>query len=99
MDQQSVPEGKDAQLWQLAQRRAAFKRHLATYLVINAFLWVIWFFTEGDRHRGGIPWPAWTTAGWGVGLFFQYINAYVSTGQGSVEKEYDQLKKNSYKNQ
>ena len=97
MDYQPVPEGKDPQLWHLANKRAAFKRHLATYIVVNIFLWLIWWFTDDGRNYGndGIPWPAWASAGWGIGLFFHYIGAYVSTGRNTVEKEYEKLKNQS----
>ena len=97
MSYQTVPEGKDPNLWQLAQRRASFKRHLATYLVINLFLWVLWYFTKGmyDSDYNGyniLPWPIWPMVGWGIGLTFHYISAYVSTGFSSVEREYNKLK-------
>ena len=95
MDYRTVPEGKDPQLWQLANKRAGFKRHLATYLVINIFLWLIWWFTGEKNNNGGIPWPAWTSAGWGIGLLFHYIGAYVNTGNNSVEREYEKLKNQS----
>ena len=96
MHYQPVPEGKDPQLWQLAHRRASFKKHLATYIIINLFLWALWYFTKGkydysSEHRL-FPWPVWSTLGWGIGLLFHFINAYVSTGSNSVEKEYEKLK-------
>jgi hypothetical protein len=96
MNYQPVPEGRDPHLWQLAQRRASFKRHLATYIIINVFFWVLWYFTRG-RHDyssdyGFLPWPVWPMLGWGIGLLFHFIGAYVSTGHNSVEREYDKLK-------
>jgi hypothetical protein len=84
------PPDKDPQLWEIAQRRASFKSHLGVYLVINAFLWGIWYFTsshDGDRY----PWPVWSTLGWGVGLFFHFMGAYVFPRSNSVEKEYEKL--------
>ena len=96
MDYQPTPPGKDPQLWQLAHRRASFKRHLATYIVINAFLWLLWAFTGSRDHDDYLPWPVWSTAGWGIGLLFHYIGANVSTGSNSVEKEYEKL--NNQKN-
>ncbi len=93
MSYQSTPEGRDPQLWQLAQRRASFKSHLTSYLIVNGFLWILWFFSDGERH-GTLPWPAWSTLGWGIGLFFHYMGAYVNTGKNSVEKEYDKLQQN-----
>jgi hypothetical protein len=70
MYNQFTPEGKDPQLWAIARRRASFKTHLTTYVIINIFLWAICFFTDGDRN--GLPWPVWSTLGWGIGLAFHY---------------------------
>jgi hypothetical protein len=42
---QPAPEDKDPVLWEIAQRRASSKKHAFTYLIINAFLWGIWYFT------------------------------------------------------
>ena len=96
MDYQPAPEGKDPHLWQLAHKRASFKKHLGTYVVINLFFWVLWFFTKGrhdySEEYSGIPWPVWPMLGWGIGLLFHFMGAYVSTGQNTVEKEYEKLK-------
>ena len=88
--------GKDPQLWEIAKRRASFKTHLATYIVINLFLWAIWFFT-GDRGEVRInkyPWPIWSTLGWGIGLFFHFLGAYVFPRENAAEKEYEKLIRN-----
>jgi hypothetical protein len=95
-----APEGKDPALWDIAQKRASFKRHLATYLVINAFLWVLWYFTgrhsaieidADDMHWNYFPWPLWTTIGWGIGLAFHFAGAYIYPHANTVEKEYQKL--------
>ena len=87
---------RDPQLWELAKRRAGFKRHLGTYVLVIAFLWAIWFFTGNDSGAGNnkYPWPIWPTGGWGLGLLFHYISAYVSPGQNSAEREYEKLTRN-----
>jgi len=85
-----TPEGKDAQLWQEANKRVSFKTHLASYIVINIFLWLVWAFTGSNEEGFGIPWPAWTTFGWGIGVMFHYLGTYVKTN--SVEREYEKLK-------
>lgn len=90
MSYQFTPQGKDPQLWQQANKRASFKRHLATYTVINIFLWVLWAMTGSDKAVSGIPWPAWTTFGWGIGVLFHYLGAYVNTN--AVDREYEKLK-------
>jgi len=91
MHYQPVPPGKDPVLWQIAQRRASFKRHFSVYVVINLFLWLLWFFTGAHKTDHGIPWPVWPTIGWGIGIFFQFLGAYIYSGFGSVEKEYEKI--------
>lgn len=73
MIQQTTPQDKDPKLWEIAQKRASFKTNLITYLVVNAFLWILWYISDGK----GLPWPIWPTLGWGVGIVFHYFGAYV----------------------
>lgn len=92
MNYMQTPPDKDPRMWDLAQRRASFKKHFATYIVINIFLWLIWYFTgRNDDNNNGFPWPIWSTLGWGVGLAFHYINAYVTPQSNSVDREYEKL--------
>ena len=93
---QPAPPDKDPYLWRLAQRRAAFRSHFRTYVIINIMLWLIWLLTGSDTSRNGIPWPAWSTAGWGIGLLFHYFGAYSNSGD-PVEKEYEKLKNQQQK--
>ncbi|MFN8250708.1 MAG: 2TM domain-containing protein [Ferruginibacter sp.] len=97
---QPAPEGKDPELWEIAQKRAGFKNHLISYIVVNGFLWAIWFFT-GNQHRSmhfdewdtnHYPWPIWPMLGWGIGLAFHYAGAYIFPKSNSVEREYQKLK-------
>lgn len=82
---------RDPQLWEVAQRRVSFKYHLATYLIINAFLWGVWLFGNNGQSTGNYPWPIWPTAGWGIGLFFHFLGAYIFPKENSVEREYQKL--------
>jgi hypothetical protein len=89
---------RDEKLWRMAQKRAAFKRHFVSYLGVNIFLWTLWYFTQGREMEGGwfeghLPWPAWASLGWGVGLFFNFIGAYSMNKQDWAEKEYEDLKR------
>jgi hypothetical protein len=45
------------------QARRDFGSHLVAYVVINAFLVVVWAVTGG-----GYFWPVWVLGGWGIGL-------------------------------
>lgn len=96
-DYYQIPDGKDPHLWQVASRRASFKRHLASYIIVNSFLWVLWYFTAAKTYGSGLPWPIWSTLGWGIGIAFHFAGAYINTGTNSVEKEYDKLTQNNSK--
>ncbi|MEP6710810.1 MAG: 2TM domain-containing protein [Ferruginibacter sp.] len=91
-----MEEQRDEQLWKLAKKRADFQRSLASYFILNAFFWLIWWFTSGTHgYNRGLPWPIWPMLGWGIGLLFQYLNAYGGAKTDLVEKEYEKLKNKS----
>lgn len=79
----------DPELWKIARKRASFQRNVASYLAVNGFLMAVWFFTSGVRSYF---WPIWPILGWGLGLAFQYYEAYVGDRDGLAEKEYQRLK-------
>lgn len=86
---------KERLLWKQAKKRVGFRRHLATYIIVNGFLWATWFLTGRDFYYDNnmrIPWPLWATLGWGIGLAFDFYGAYVVNKTGAVEKEYEKLK-------
>lgn len=87
------PENVDPQIWHMAKQRASFKRHLTTYVLVNALFWVLWYWSEGSQYRHGVPWPVWPGLGWGIGVFFNYLGAYGFGGNGpmSTEREYEKL--------
>jgi len=89
-----MEEQRDERLWRMAKKRAGFKQNLISYLLINAFLWGIWWFTAG-RHENNtrFPWPAWVMLGWGIGLVLNYADAYRGDKETMAEKEYEKLKK------
>lgn len=91
MQEYKTPTDKDPQLWEIAQRRASFKSHLAIYLVMVGFFWIIWWFS-GAKTGGSmaLPWAVWPTVGWGLGVFFHYLGAYVFK-ESQVDREYEKL--------
>lgn len=93
-NQYSRPEetgNRDPKVWEMAQRRVSFKNHLAVYIIVNIFLWGIWYFYTDDN--GGY-WPVYSTFGWGIGLAFHFLGAYVFPKENSVEREYDKMIRN-----
>jgi hypothetical protein len=72
-------ETNDESLRRIALKRANFRKHLSSYIVVMLFLWVIWWFTTGKiTGFTGYPWPMWLMLGWGVSLVIQYFKAYKS---------------------
>lgn len=94
---QTATDEKDPALWRVAKKRAGFKKHLLVYILVNLFLWAIWYFSgdkAGDYGHNRFPWPIWTTLGWGIGLLGNYTSAYGKTTSSATEREYQKLKKN-----
>ncbi|MFL5764638.1 MAG: 2TM domain-containing protein [Bacteroidia bacterium] len=87
-------ENRDEHLWRIAKKRAGFKKQLASYIIVNLFLWAIWYFTDGRMEHDGsdFPWPIWPTLGWGIGLAFSYYGAYHDDRESDTMKEYQKLK-------
>ena len=87
---------KDEELWKIAKKRASFKKHLVTYVIVIGFLWALWYITAGQGCSVSdliTAWPIWATLGWGIGLTFNYFDAYHDLGSSSsVQKEYEKLK-------
>ena len=42
-----TPE-EEAKLARMASRRTGFKKHFAIFFLLNAFLWVVWYFLFRD---------------------------------------------------
>lgn len=95
MDEQQ----RDPELWKMATKRANFKRGLITYAWVNILLWGIWFLSSGRHEQWdgswgrSIPWPAWVTFFWGIGIVADYFKAYGYSKGDLAEKEYEKLKR------
>lgn len=90
---QPTPAGKDPELWEIAQKRASFKSHLAVYIIVNGFFWALWFLKgRSYAEEEYFPWPVWPMLGWGIGLFMHFVGAYIYPKANLVEKEYQKLK-------
>lgn len=84
---------KDDALWQVAKKRAAFKKQLVSYFLVNSLLIGIWMLSSYKTDDINYFWPIWPILGWGVGLGFSYADAYHTNNLFSTEKEYEKLKK------
>ena len=78
----------EEELREEAKKRIGFKAHLSAYIIVNIFLWGLWFVTSPTAYK----WPIWPTMGWAVGLAFHYVSVYHINSFFSVEKEMDKLR-------
>lgn len=89
-----MEDQRDEQLWRIAQKRAQFRRKLYSYVVINIFLWLVWWFTTGNKGNfHGFPWPLWVMIAWSIGLALRYYEAYHGSKSDLAEQEYEKLKR------
>ncbi len=83
----------DEALMALARKRAqdkiGFYIHFTVYVVINAFLIVIWWFV-GD----GFPWFLFILGFWGIGIAAHFLGVFLGTGMSDrmTQREYERLK-------
>lgn len=76
-----------SQAYQMASRRVkakmGFYGHLASYVVVNGMLIGIYLLTA--IAAGGLyyPWFVWPMLGWGIGLAFHFLGAFVFSSADS----------------
>ena len=63
------------------KKKRDFKTHVLMYLLVNAFLVVIWAVTSGDD---GFFWPIFVIIGWGIGVV---ANAWDVYGRKPITEE------------
>ncbi len=74
-----------------AEEKTGFYIHFIIYLLVNAFLFVRWYWITGGE---GFPWVLTVTIGWGIGLVFHFLGVFF-IGPKIEEKEYKKLKEKS----
>lgn len=70
---------KEENTWRIGKTRAAFKRNLFGFVVVNLFFWIVWLVNAGAdyfKDMRGIPWPVWITLCWGIEIAFHYLRTY-----------------------
>jgi|WetSurMetagenome_2_1015567.scaffolds.fasta_scaffold105839_1 hypothetical protein len=87
----------EAEIYQVARKRVEEKKgfytHLASYVVVNAMLVIIWAITNP-----GYPWFIWPLAGWGIGVIFHFLGVFAfnkgtAWESKEIEKEAERLRK------
>ena len=73
----------DQRRWAIRRIRAkrAFWVHLAVYILVNAFLMVVWAASSADYF-----WPAWPMLGWGIGVGAHAVSVFLAPMDVSEER-------------
>lgn len=88
------PTTSEERLRELAVRRvgnkADFRTHLLMYILVNAFLVVIWLMTGS-----GFFWPIFPIVGWGIGIVAHAWDAYgpARVTEERVQREMERLRR------
>ena len=75
------------------KRKRDFKAHLVAYVIVNAFLVLIWYVTGA-----GYFWPGWVIFGWGIGLAAQGYGVFSGQrppAEADVQREMDKIRGHS----
>ena len=75
--------------------REDFRLHLLVYVLVNALLWALWFTDWVDNRATGVPWPAFASFGWGIGLVAHWWTVYGVNDvrrEAEIEKEMRRLR-------
>ena len=85
----------EEEIYEEAKKRVKAKReffsHLTAYIAVNILLIIIWALTGA-----GFPWFLFPLCGWGIGVFFHFMNAFVfitKLDKTSVEKEAEKIRR------
>ena len=74
------------------EAKKGFYKHLVVYVVVNIMLVLIWAFPSG----GGYPWFLWVLGLWGLGVLFNFFDAFIWARKGdksAIEKEAERIKR------
>ena len=78
-----------AEAFRRIKKRRDFFAHLVVYVVVNAFLVGIWYFSSG----GGYFWPAWVMGGWGIAIALNAWDTFFRKPitRSDIQQEMDKL--------
>jgi len=82
--------GRLERAYRIAEEKIGFYMHLTAFVVVNAGLWLLWYFSGG-----GFPWPAFITFFWGFGLVMHGAGTLFGHGYKNriAEREYEKMRR------
>jgi len=93
MGSMTIDDTRDLALRERAVKRLKKRRdfygHVLVYLLVNAFLIVIWAVTT----PGGFFWPVFPLVGWGIGVVMNAWDVYVAeeVSEDRIQREMEHL--------
>ena len=48
-------------------------RYFLTFIIVNVGLWALWYFQGAMEPPVGMPWPAYISLFWGMGLLIKAV--------------------------
>lgn len=82
------PDNKYEAAKRIAKNKVSFIRHFITYIFIIIVLAII-----NNVTSRGYQWWLWVALFWGIGVFFNFMNAYIFKGGGLKKLEDDLIQK------
>ena len=75
------------------RKRRDFHGHVLIYLMVNAFLVVVWAMTMPD----GFFWPVFPIVGWGIGVVMNAWDVYFvqDFGEEDINREIERIERHS----
>lgn len=84
---------RDQEMWKKANERAGFKMHIIIYVIVIAFLWVLWAFLGYINNiENNSKWPLYPMAGWALAVLLHYLIVF-SWKHKLAQKEYEKMMK------
>ena len=89
MTEQQLPVDLREQAIKRLKKRRDFYGHVLVYVLVNAFLVVIWAFTSPDAFF----WPIFPIVGWGIGVVMNAWDVFFSSeiDEERIQREMDHL--------
>jgi hypothetical protein len=75
---------------QRVRARQEFMQHLAIYVVVNFFLWMLWYVVKQmflSVALFAFPWPVVITFGWAIGLSAHALDTYFKSSMAAARRE------------